>query len=163
MELACYDEHSYQLKLQTYQTIFLNFKYKPPSIVSVEIGTNNRIPVTSFMVQPIIKPVSPLRSGTCLEIIPLHVQTFTIHVLATTIVSQLVEDSERFDKKHDELVNPSYTILDKRLESLESLSISVHVTPHQIGIDQEVNLISSTLHALEVYITPITTFKDTHD
>jgi hypothetical protein len=42
--------------------------------------------------------------------------------------------NERFDKEHDELVNPSYTILDNRLKSLEFLSTNVPLTPHQIGI-----------------------------
>jgi len=38
------------------------------------------------MVQPITKLVNPLRGGTCLEIIPLHVQTYIMHVPVTTIV-----------------------------------------------------------------------------
>jgi len=33
--------------------------------------------------------------------------------------------------------------------------------PHQIGIRQELTLISSTSYALEVFTTPITTFEDT--
>jgi hypothetical protein len=40
MELACFNEQNYQLELQTYQNIFLDFKYEPLSFVSMEIGTN---------------------------------------------------------------------------------------------------------------------------
>ncbi len=71
-----------------------------------------------------------------------------------------MEGNNRFDKKHDELVNSSYTILNNRLESLEVLSTNVPLTPHQIGIGQKVILISNTPHALEVYTTPIVTFED---
>ncbi len=83
-----------------------------------------------FMVQSVTKPISPLRGGTSLEIIPLPVQTFIIHVLITIVVSQLVEGNERFNKKHDEHVNFTYIILDNILESLEFLSTSVPLTPH---------------------------------
>ncbi len=47
----------------------------------------------------------------------------------TTVVSQLVEGCGRFDKKHVELVNLSFTILGSSLKSLEFLSISVPLTP----------------------------------
>jgi hypothetical protein len=75
MELAHFDGEGYQLELQMYQIAFLDFKYKPPSFIYVEIGTSNRTLVTPFMVQPVAttKLVNPLRGGTCLEIIPLHV------------------------------------------------------------------------------------------
>jgi hypothetical protein len=52
----------------------------------------------------------------------------------TTVISQHVEGSERFDTEQVEPVNPSSTILDSRLESLEFISINVLLTPHQIGI-----------------------------
>jgi hypothetical protein len=42
MELARVDEQVYQLELQAYQIAFPNFKYEPPSFVSMEIGTNTR-------------------------------------------------------------------------------------------------------------------------
>jgi hypothetical protein len=74
-----------------------------------------------------------------------------------------MEGNERFDKEHVEHGNPSFTILDNRLESLEFMSINVPLTPHHIGIGEEVIIISSTLHALEVFTTPITTFEDTLD
>jgi len=73
MELACFNEQSYQLKVQAYQTAFPNFKYEPPSFVSMEIGTNNRVSVTPSMVQFVTKLVSPFKGGTSLEVIPLHV------------------------------------------------------------------------------------------
>ncbi len=82
------------------------------------------------MVQPVTKLISPLKGGIGLEIIPLLVQTFIIHVPITTVVNQPMESSERPDKIQDELVNPTYIILDTRLESLEFLSASVHLTPH---------------------------------
>jgi hypothetical protein len=65
----------------------------------VEIGISSKIPVTPSTVQHVTKLVSPLRGGTNLEIIPLLVQTFTIHVLMTTIVNQHVEGSEKIDKE----------------------------------------------------------------
>jgi hypothetical protein len=67
--------------------------------VFVEIETNNIIPAMPFVVQPVTKPVSPLRGGTSLEIIPLHVQTFTISVPLIAIVSQPMEGSEKSNKK----------------------------------------------------------------
>jgi hypothetical protein len=39
------DEQSYQLELHAYIIIFLDFKYKPLSFVSMEIGTNKRVPI----------------------------------------------------------------------------------------------------------------------
>jgi hypothetical protein len=81
----------------------------------------------------------------------------------TTIVDQPMESSERSDKKQNEPMNLLFTILNSRLKSLEFISTSVPLTPHQIGIGQEVTLISNTLHALEVFSTPITTFEDTLD
>ncbi len=60
-------------KLQAYQIVFLDFKYKPSNFVFVEIGTSSRVPITPFMVQHVSKPFSPLRGGTSLEIIPIHV------------------------------------------------------------------------------------------
>jgi hypothetical protein len=50
MELVCADEQSYELELQAYQSVFLDFKYKPPSFVSMEIATSTKIPITPFVV-----------------------------------------------------------------------------------------------------------------
>jgi hypothetical protein len=72
--------------------------------MSMEIGTNSRVPTTPFVVQLVTIPISPLRGGTCLEFIPLHVQTFIIFVLVTTIVNQHVEVSGRFNKKQMNLL-----------------------------------------------------------
>jgi hypothetical protein len=79
----------------------------------------------------------------------------------TIVVNQYVEGNEISNKKQDELVNPSFTLLDNRLKSLEFLSISVLLTPHQICMGQEVTLIFNIPHALEVITTCITTFEDT--
>jgi hypothetical protein len=100
----------------------------------MEIGTNSKVPTTPYVAQPVIKPLNPLRGGTSLQIIPLPIQIFIIIVSMTSVVSQLVEGSERSDKKQDEPINLSFTILDNRLESLEFISISIFLTPHQIGI-----------------------------
>jgi len=95
----------------------------------VEIGTNSRVPTMPSMVH-VMKPISPPKGETCLEIIPLLVQIFTIPILVTIIVNQLVEGNEKSDKEHIELVNPSFTILDSTLKSLELISTSVPLTPH---------------------------------
>jgi len=50
MELAHSDEQGYQLELQAYWIIFLDFKYKPLNFVYVETRTNNKAPSTPFMV-----------------------------------------------------------------------------------------------------------------
>jgi hypothetical protein len=47
----------------------------------------------------ITKLVSPLKGGIGLEIKPLLIQTFTIHVLVTIVVSELVVDSKKYDKE----------------------------------------------------------------
>jgi hypothetical protein len=73
MELVHSNEQSYQFELQAYQNVVPNFKYEPPSFVFVEIGTSSRIMATPFMVQLVTKPVSPLKGGTSLEIIPLPI------------------------------------------------------------------------------------------
>jgi hypothetical protein len=70
MELVRSHEQSYQLELYAYQTAFPNFKYKPPSFVYVEIRTSSRVLAMPSMVQPITKPVNPLRGGISLEVIP---------------------------------------------------------------------------------------------
>ncbi len=64
----------------------------------MEIGAISRIPTIPFVVQLVTKLVSPLRGGTCSEIIPLLVHTFIIHVSVNTVFNQLVKVNERFDK-----------------------------------------------------------------
>ncbi len=44
---------------------------------------------------------------------------------------------------------------------MEFLYASLPLTPHRIGIGQEITLISSTPHASEVFTTSIMTFEDT--
>ncbi len=46
---------------------------------------------------------------------------------------------------------------------MELLSSSLPSTPHQIGICQNIILISNTSHASKVFMTPITTFEETPD
>jgi hypothetical protein len=75
-----------------------------------------------------------------------------------------VRDSEKSTKKHVELVNlNSFIVLNSRVKYLEFFFTSLFLTPHQIGIGQKITLISSTLHALKVFMTPITTFEKTFD
>jgi len=82
MEPAHFDKQNYQPELHTYRTTFLDFKYGPLSFVYVKIGTSSKVLTMSSMVQPnaITKSLNPLRGGTCLKIIPLHVWTFSILV-----------------------------------------------------------------------------------
>ncbi len=63
-------------KLSTQTTslpAFLDFKYEPRSFVSMQIGTNSKIPTTPFVVQHVTKLINPLGGGIGLETIPLHV------------------------------------------------------------------------------------------
>jgi len=69
-----------------------------------------------------------------LKIIPLHVQTFAILIAVTNVVNEHVVDNKKSNKEHVEHVNPSFTILDNRLETLKFLFASLPLTPHQIGI-----------------------------
>ncbi len=59
---------------------------------------SSRALATPFVVQLITtsKPISPLRSGIGLEIIPLLVQTFTMLVQVTIVITKLVKGSEKF-------------------------------------------------------------------
>jgi len=61
----------------------------------MEIGTSSRVLAIPYVVQLVTKPISPLRG----EIIPLLVQTFIIPIPNTTIVTQPMEGSERFNKE----------------------------------------------------------------
>jgi hypothetical protein len=70
MELAHFNEQSYQFELQAYKIAFPYFKYKPLSFVFVEIGTNSKVPTLPSMVQLVTKPISPLRGGTILKSCP---------------------------------------------------------------------------------------------
>jgi len=102
----------------------------------MEIGTNNKVGITPFVVQfvAITKLVCLLRGGTSLKIIPLHVHTFTIHVQVATIINEPVKGSEKFVKEHVEPIDPSFTILDSGVGLLGFVFVSLPLTPHQIGI-----------------------------
>jgi hypothetical protein len=125
MELAHSEEQSYQLELQAYCIVFPNFKYELPSFVYEEIGTSSKVRITRFVVQlvAITKLVSPLRGGTCLDIISLAIQTFTIHVQVATITNEPMRGSEKYVKEHIEPVDLSFTILDSGVGPLEFLSL----------------------------------------
>jgi hypothetical protein len=118
------------------------------------------------VVQPIVntKLVSLLKGGTCLKLIPLHVQTFTVLVQVNTTIVEPVEGSVKSSKDQAELVDPSFIVLDGGVGPLKFLSTILPLTPHQIGIGQEITLITNTLHASEVFTTtPIATFEQTPD
>ncbi len=153
-ELARSDEQVYQLDLQLYQIVFPNFKYEPPSFVSMEIGTNNKPPTTTpSMVQHVA--TTKLRSGTCLETIPLPIQIFIVHVQVTTTTTEFVEGSDKFVKEQIKHV------LDNGTRPLEFLFATLPLTPHHIGIGQEITLIINTMYVSKVFTTPITTFEET--
>ncbi len=71
--------------------------------------------------------------------------------------------SEKFVKEQVEPVDFPFTILDSGVGPLEFLSPSLPLTLHQIGIGQNIILISNTLHASKVFMTPVTTFEETPD
>ncbi len=91
------------------------------------------------------------------------IQTFTIPVQVTTVTNELMKGSEKFVKQQVELVDPSFTLQNSRIEPLEFLFVNLPLTPHWIGISQEIILISNTLHVTKVFITPIMTFEETFD
>ncbi len=74
------------------------------------------------------KLVSPPRGGTCLEIIPLHVQILFVHVHITII--EHVGSSDNFVRKQVEHVDPSFTILDSGIGPLKFLHVTSPLTPH---------------------------------
>jgi hypothetical protein len=54
--------------------------------------------------------------------------------------------------------------LDSGVGPLECLSTTLPLTPHQIGIGQEIILIINIVHALEIFTTtPIANFEETPD
>ncbi len=55
--------------------------------------------------------------------------------------------SEKSVEEQAEPIDPSFTILDSKLKPFEFLSTNLPLTPHQIGIGQEITLMSSTPHA----------------
>jgi len=66
-----------------------------------KLEPNIKVLATPSMVQhvAITKLVSPLKGGIGLQIKPLLIQTFTIHVLITNVVNELVVDSKKYDKE----------------------------------------------------------------
>lgn len=80
--------------------------------------------------------------------------------LLITIVEP-IENSVEFVKDQVEPNDPPFTIFNNRVKPLEFLFTTLPLTRHQIGIGQKITLISSTLHALEVFMMPIMTFEET--
>ncbi len=132
MELACFDEQSYQLELHAYQTAFLDFKYEPPSFVYVEIGTNNKVPTMPSMVQPIsiTKPISPLKRWNRFKNHTLTYSNFYHTYSSCHVINEPMKGSEKFAKEQAELVDFLFIVLDNKVEPLEFLSTSLPLTPH---------------------------------
>jgi hypothetical protein len=74
-----------------------------------------------------------------------------------------VESSDKSVKEHVELVDPSFTVFVSGIGPLKFLLATLLLTPHHIGIGQEIILIINTPHASEVFTTPIATFEETLD
>ncbi len=83
------------------------------------------------------KPVCLLRGGTSLEIIPLHVYILFVPIQVTTAITELVESSDKSIKEQVEHVDPSFIIFNSGIGPLEFLLATLPLTPHQIGIGQE--------------------------
>lgn len=64
-------------------------------------------------------------------------------------------------KQQVELVDPSFIVFDSGTGPLEFLPTILPLTPHEIGIGQKNTFITNTLHASDVFTTPITTFEET--
>ncbi len=83
----------------------------------MEIGTNSKALATPSMVQPVTttKLVSPQRGGIGLEIIPLLVQSFSVHVQVTIATTKLVDSSDKSVKEQVEHVDPSFYVFDSEM------------------------------------------------
>jgi hypothetical protein len=115
----------------------------------VEIETNSKAPTTTLsIIQPIAttKLVSPLRSGIGLDIIPLLAQICIMYVQVITITIKSMEGSDKFVKEHVEPIDPPFIVFDSGIGPLEFLSITLFLTPHQMGINQEIIYIINTPH-----------------
>jgi hypothetical protein len=66
-----------------------------------------------------------------------------------------VEGSDKFVKEQIKHV------LDNGTRPLEFLFATLPLTPHHIGIGQEITLIINTMYVSKVFTTPITTFEET--
>jgi hypothetical protein len=72
-----------------------------------------------------------------------------------------VKGSDKFVKHQVQLVDPPFIILNSGVRLLKLLYVTLFMTPHHLGIGQEITLISNTFHALEVFTKPIMTFEET--
>jgi hypothetical protein len=75
------------------------------------------------VVQPIVitKLVNPLRGGTCLKLIPLHVQTFALLVQFITTIIEAIEGNVKSIKDLVKLVDPPFTVPESGVRPLEFL------------------------------------------
>ncbi len=145
-----------------YRIIFLDFKYEPPSFVFIEIGTNSKTPTTPSVVHvATTRLVNPLKGGTYFKFISLPIQFFSVPIQVIIATTKFVDSSDKFVKEHVEHVDPSFTIFDIGIEPSEFLLVTLPLTPHQIGIGQEITLTTNTSHASKVFTTQITTFEET--
>ncbi len=60
-------------------------------------------------------------------------------------------DNGKFVKDENEHVDPPFIILNGEIGPLEFLYVILPLTPHQIGIGQEIILISSTSHIVMTF------------
>lgn len=58
----------------------------------------------------------------------------------------------------EDVATPSLAVSNR----VEPLFATIPLTPLQIGVGQEIILISNTPHALKIFATPTTTFVETH-
>jgi hypothetical protein len=85
------------------------------------------------VVQPIAttKLIILLRGGTCLEIIPLLVHIFIIHVQVTTTITKHVKNNDKSIKEQVEPIDLSFSIiLDSGTGPFEFLYATLPLTPH---------------------------------
>jgi hypothetical protein len=78
------------------------------NVLQSSIGTNSKALTTPFVVQhvAIIKLISPIKGGTCIEIIPLLVQIFFVPIDIIIAITELVDNNDKFVKEQVELVDP---------------------------------------------------------
>jgi len=158
------DEHVYQLDLHVYHTTFPKFKYVPPNLVYVKIGTNiktisatSHIFVSEQKERVTTKPTSPFRGGIGSKIIFMSIKIFVVPTKVITI--EHVEGNIETSRENTKPIDTS--TITNIVEPLEFLSTTLPLTPPQIGIGQDIILISSTPHPSKVFRMMIMTFDKT--
>jgi len=72
-----------------------------------------------------------------------------------------MESSDKCVREHVEHVDLPFIIFDRGIKPSKFLSLILLLTPHQIGIGQDIMLVTNIPHALKVFTTPIVTFEET--